>query len=331
MRDIYLRIHYGCDDRFKKVSRTIRTHAPYFKEIRVTNFGPDKNTEKFADLLREFPNLKVVNMGQHYHACITEDLLRHHFMDVPDGEWAAWLDSDWRLPPYFLDHMEEEIDKAEKGGFNHIYSYQRAHYKILPDGTHEEYSEAVVERMVKEWTENPTNPHNCYGFPMLQKVDKKNIYSAGFLGNHSYVLHIPYNKCYVPRMYHLHMRDFSDQAYCSTMAHQSWWFIGHNVFKPEEQAAIYNSWEYDALENFKLTHRCFNSNHFHEMKDDPIFREKLRELWKRFENSKIFGCQQMYRMAVKYNMEFLGSDTIDIPCDGVCCNYKCGKIKDLPI
>ena len=266
-------------------------------------------------------------MGRHYHACITEDLLRHHFMDVPDGEWAVWLDSDWRLSPYFLDHMQEEIDNAEKEKQTHIFSCQLGHYimKNVNDD-YEEYTQAVVDRYVSQW-----EAKLGYGYPIAQKVDKKNIYASGFIGNHSYIIHVPYERRNLPKMYHLHMRDFSDQAYCSTMAHQSWWFIGHNVFKPEEQAAIYNSWEYNALENFKLTHRCFNSNHFHEMKEDPIFREKLRELWKRFENSKIFGCQQMYRLATKYNMEFLGTDIIDIPCDGVCCNYKCGKIKDLPI
>ena len=328
MRNVYLRINYGCDDRFKKVSRTIRVSAPHFKEIRVTNFGPDKNSEKFSDLIKEFTNLKVIDMGRFYHACITEDLLRHHYMDVPDGEWVAWLDSDWRFPPYFLEHMQEEIEHCEQENKTHLYSCQLGHYVIRPahGNTYEEYTQEIIDRQVEKWEKQLG-----YGFPILQKVDKKNIYTSGFLGNHSYVIHIPYARMNIPKMYHLHMRDFSDHAYCSTMAHQSWWYIGHNVFKLEEQEEIYNSWEYDALENFKIANRCFTSNHFHEMKEDPSFREKLRQLWKRFENSKVFGCQQMYRMAIKYDMEFLGIDTPDIPCDGVCCNYKCGKIKDLPI
>jgi len=311
------------------VSRTIRVSASHFYQIRVTNFGPDKNTEKFSSLLKEFPNLQVVNMGRHYHATITEDLLRHHFMDVPDGEWVGWLDSDWRFPPYFLEHMQEEIDICEQEKFTHLFSFQLGHYKMLDEvGSYEKYTPEVLNRWITHFT---NKIGSCYGFPVLQKVDKKNIYTSGFLGNHSYILHVPYAQKRIPKMYHLHMRDFSDHAYCSTMAHQSWWYIGHNVFKPEEQAAIYNSWEYDALENFKLKYRCFNSNHFHEMKEDPSFRKKLRELWKQFEGSKIFGCQQMYRMATNYDMVFLGTNPMDITCDESCCDYKCGKIKDLPI
>jgi len=331
MRDVYLRIHYGCDDRFNLVSRTIRVSAPYFKEIRVTNFGPDENSEKFSSLLKEFSNLKIVNMGKHYHACITEDLLRHHYMDIADGEWVAWLDSDWRLPSYFLEHMQEEIEICEAGGFNHLFSYQLGHYVKDDDGTYEEFSTEIIDGKVKEWETDPTNIKNLYGFPILQKVDKKNIWCDGLMGNHSYILHIPYNKRCVPRMYHLHNRDFSDHAYTSTMIHQSWWYIGHNVMSLEQQNDVYNSWEYNMLENFKLKHRCFTSNHFHEMKNNPYFNSELRNLFSKFENSKIYICKRMHRMANKYDMVFLGTNPMDIPCDGPCCNYKCGKIKDLPI
>lgn len=335
MRKVYLRIHYGCDDRFNMVSRTIRVSAPYFHQIRVTNFGPDQNTEKFAGLLAEFPNLQVVNLGKHYHMCITEDLLRHHYMDVPEGEWVAWLDSDWRFPPYFLEHMQEEIDNCEKNNFNHLFSVQRGHYFKNPDGTYEEYTQEVIDRMMIELEAHVAKgwevSGNTYGWPILQKVNKANIWTNGFLGNHSYSLHVPYNKNIVPRMYHLHMRDFSDHAYCSTMAHQSWWYIGHNVFPLNEHQGIYNSWEYNMLENFKLKHRCFTSNHFHEMKKDPAFLEKLRELFLHFKDSGIFGCQQMYRLANQYNMVFLGANPSDLPCNGVCCQYKCGRLIDLPI
>lgn len=323
MRNVYLRIHYGCDDRFNLVSRTIRVSAPYFYQIRVTNFGPDKNTEKFSELLKEFPNLQVVNLGKYYNMNITEDLLRHHFMDIPDGEWGAFLDSDWRFSPYFLENMQKEIEICEQQNFNHLFSYQIAHYKL----GEAEYTEESLEKLFKLWEDVP----DSYGFPLLQKIDKKNIWTDGFIGNHSYILHVPYNKRSVPKMYHVHMRDFSDHAYCSTMIHQSWWYIGHNVFRKEEQDAIINSWEYDLLERFKHIHKCYTSNDFHEMKESPEFVQKLKALFLQFRDSKIFGCQQMYRMASKYDMVFLGTNPTDVPCNGPCCHYKCGKIKDLPI
>lgn len=323
MKKIYLRIHYGCDDRFKLVSRTIRVSAPYFHQIRITNFGPDKNTEKFSNLLKEFPNLEIVNLGKYYNMNITEDLLRYNFMDIPDGDWGAFLDSDWRFPPYFLEHMQEEIEICEQQGKNHLFSYQIAHYK--PNDI--ELTEGRLEELYKLWEENP----NSYGFPILQKIDKKNIWTDGFIGNHSYILHVPYNKRPVPKMYHLHMRDYTDHGYCSSMIHQSWWYIGHNVFQKSEQDGIVNSWEYNELERFKHIHRCYTSNEFHEMKKDPVFMDKLKQLFLKFEHSQIFSCQQMYRMATKYNMVFLDNDPTELPCEGPCCNYKCGKIKDLSI
>lgn len=326
MKNVYLRINYGCDDRFNMVSRTIRVSAPYFKQIRIANLGPDKNSEKFSLLLKEFPNLCISNLGKYYHSNITEDLVRYHYMDIPDGEWGLVLDSDWRLSPYFLEHMQEEIETCEMNGFNHIFSYQLAHYKFGPNDTYTEYTQEEINKRIEEWSNKP----DSYGFPLLQKIDKKNLWFNGFLGNHSYVIHIPYNKKYVPKMYHLHLRNFGDHAYCSSMIHQSWWYIGHNVFKPEEQAATYNSWEYDAIENFKIKYRCFTSNDFHEMKETPEFCEKLKNLFLLFKDSKVFGCRQMYSMATKYDMMFLETNS-DLPCNGVCCNYKCGKIKDLPI
>lgn len=323
MKNVYLTIHYGCDDRFNMVSKTIRVSAPYFYKVRVANFGPDENSNKFSKLLAEFPNLEVLNLGKYYNMNITEDLLRYSFMNIPDGDWGAFLDSDWRFPQYFLEHMQEEIEICEQQNFNHLFSYQVGHY--IP-GT-PEYTDAAFEVMYKKWEEAP----ETYGFPILQKINKNNIWTDGFIGNHSYILHVPYNKRPVPKMYHLHMRDFSDHAYCSTMIHQSWWYIGHNVFQINEQDEIVDSWEYDLLERFKHIHKCYTSNHFHEMKKSPDFVEKLKKLFLKFEHSKIFGCQQMYRMASKYNMVFLGTDPIEMPCNGPCCTYKCGKIKDLPI
>lgn len=318
MRNVYLRIHYGCDDRFNLVSRTIRVSAPYFYQIKVTNFGPDKNSEKFSDLLKEFPNLQVANLGKYYNMNITEDLLRYNFMDIPDGEWGAFLDSDWRFSTSALENMQTEIEACDQEGYNHIFSYQLAHF--LP--REPKFTEESINNYMKFWKENP----DSYGFPLFQKIDKKNIWTDGFMGNHSYILHVPYNKKPVPKMYHLHIRDFSDHAYCSTMIHQSWWYIGHNVFKKEEQDVIINSWEYNLLERFKHIHKCYTSNDFHEMKDSPDFLEKLKILFLQFENSKIFGCQQMYRMASQYNMIFLGTNPPDYSCGGPCCDYRYGKI-----
>ena len=329
MRDIYLRINYGCDDRFRLVSRTVRVSAPYFKEIRVVNLVPDRNSEKFTKLMKEFPNLKISNMGRYYHATITEDLLRSHYVDVPDDNWCAWLDSDWRFPQYFLDRMQNTIEICETERMNHVFSYQLGHFVphlMNADGTPKLFTQLHLDQQIANWSANPGG----YGYPILQKVNKKNLWTDGFMGNHSYVLHIPYNKRIFPDMYHLHHRDFTDYGYCSTMIHQSWWYIGHNVMQKEEQAAIYNSWEYNTMENFKLKHRCFTSNHFHEMKEDFAFREKLRDLFKQFENSKIMACQQMYRMATIYDMVFTGADPDDLKCDGVCCQYNCGKISDIP-
>jgi len=325
MRDVYLRINYGSVERFRMVSRTIRVSAPYFKEIRVFNFGTDENAEKFKDLLQEFPNLKISNYGKHHHSTLTEDLIRCFFIDVPDGAWISWLDSDWRFPQYFLDHMQEEIGICEAGGFNHLFSYEWGH-NLDPNADHN-YTQSSIDAFIKEQELHPDN----YGWPILQKVDKKNLWCDGFMGNHSYFIHIPYNKRCVPRMYHLHNRDYSDHAYCSSIIYQSWWYIGHNVFEIKEQNDVYNSWEYDMLENFKLRHNCLTPNKFHEMKKDPSFVTILRNLFIKFKDSKIAQCQQMYRMANKYDMVFLGTDPIDYPCDGPCCKYHCGKIGDLPI
>ena len=327
---LHLRINYGCDDRFKMVSRTIRVSAPYFGNIRIVNLGPDKNTEKFIPLLKEFPNVRVSNMGKYYHALITEDFLRSHYADVPDGEWCAWLDSDWRFPQYFLDNMQNCIEICEHEKMNHIFSYQLAHFPtqlINPDGIPMPFTQKHLDERIAKWKENDQE----YGWPVFQKVEKKNLWTDGFLGNHSYALHVPYNKRIFPDMYYVHCRDFSDHGYCSTMIHQSWWYLGHNVMTKEEQAAVYNSWEYNMMENFKLKHHCYNSNHFHAMKEDPSFCEKLRELFLQFKDSKLLACQQMYRMATQYGMVFINVDQDDLKCDGVCCQYKCGRVSDIPV
>lgn len=316
MKKIYLRINYGGDDRFNLTSKTIKLSAPYFEKIIVCNFGPDENRNKFLPLLNQFSNLTVDNLGKYYHMNITEDLLRYSYKYVNDGDWIAMLDSDWRFPQYFLDNMQSEIEKCETEGYNHIFSYQLGHF--LNDESKYHYSQEKLNTIIEKWKNNP----NSYGWPILNKVDKKNLWTDGFYGNHCYDLFVPYNKKNIPEMFHIHIRDFSPHGYCSSMIFQSWWYIGHNVFPLENHKEINNSWEFCEIETFKIKHSCFTPNHLRKCMEDFNFLNLLKTLFLKFENSKIFACKQMYDMASKYEMNFINNDPSEIECNGVCCKYK---------
>lgn len=328
MINVHLRIHYGGEERFDMVRRTIEVSYPYFKTVRVTNFGPDENAHRFNLLTAKISNLTVVNYGRQYYQSITEDLLRSHVMDVPDGEWVAWLDSDWRFPQYFLDHMQDEIAICENGGFNHLYSYQLGHTLddrpfITPFGHKKIFhmTKEDIDIFVNYCYKNPST----YGWPVLQKVDKKNLWLDSFYGNHTYYLHVPYNKREVPEMYHLHFRHFDPDAYCGTMLYQHWWYIGHNVFSLDAHECIMNSKEFKQIEDFKHKHHCYTSNELRVlMKTNKSFLDELKILFLSFENTNIFACKQMYNIAC-HDMK-IWSTPSESECNGVCCQYKSGKI-----
>jgi len=331
MKKIHLRIHTGADDRFEYISRTIKVSAKYFDTIRILNLGPEKNSLKYKELLSRFSNLEVVNFEKHYTLCVTSDILRHHYHDIPDGDWICWLDSDWRLPQTTLDKMQTEIEIAENEGFNCIYSYQVghsivpfAHYLFVSPGNIAEINNIHIDHVLEMFRKVP----DSYGWPLLQKVDKKNLWLDSWYENHGYVLPVPYNKKPIVEMYHLHIRDFTDKEYCKTMTYQCWWYLGHHVFSQEEQYAIINSEEYKKIEAFKLKYKCFTSHHLIEMMKDDCFKEELKSLFLTFSESKIVSCKQMYNMASIYNMEF--TPTITEPdCKCKACKYNDGYIKDI--
>lgn len=326
MIDVHLKIHYGGEQRYDMVRKTILVSAPYFKTVQVVNFGPDENSKVFIPLTQSISNFSISNLGKYYHACITEDLLRHHVMTVPDGDWLAFLDSDWRFPESSLKKMQEEIELCEKEDYNAIFSYQLGH-SLENKFFQTEYGTRIFnydQEMMNRIFRNIELEPNRYGWPILQKIDKKNLWCDGFLGNHCYYLFVPYKKKIVPHFFHYHFRDFDDYAYCSTMLFQSWWYVGHNVFPTEEHSYIINSEEYKNINLFKNKHKCYTSNQLREKLKNLNFSEELKSLFLTFENSQIFGCQQMYKIA-KNDMK-LWTTPLESECNGLCCQYNGSSI-----
>ena len=332
MKKVHLRINYGADDRFNIVRNTLTCSHKYFETIRLVNLGPDDNSDKFAGLTTKFSNLTISNYGRYYHMCETEDLFRSHYSDIPDGDWAIWLDSDWRLPDYFLKNMHKEIDICESEGFTHIFSYQLAHhlgdshianeYCAKSSG----YTQHDLDQSFLRMREDPGR----YGWPLLQKMDKASEWCDSFLGNHPYIIHMPYKIKRVPEMYHLHFRDYSDKAYCGGSLFLCWWYLGHHVFSIEEQLEIQHSWEFDAFEAFKKKHSCFTSTQLHTKikANDIAFVEELKQLCLKFKDSTIYSCKQLFRLADQYNMQFYKAPD-EYKCDGVCCQYDGKNILEL--
>ena len=331
MKKIHLRIHTGADDRFEYISKTIKVSAKYFDTIRILNLGTLNNSSKYAELLKTYSNLQIVNFETHYTLCVTSDILRHHYHDVPDGEWICWLDSDWRLPQSVLDKIQIEIQNAENEGYNCIYSYQVGH-SIVPTEHHvmlssfntKEENDIRLTNLLNYFRQSP----DSYGWPLLQKVDKNNLWFDSWFENHGYVLPVPYNKKPVVEMYHLHIRDYSPHEYCRTMTYQCWWYLGHHVFSQDEQYYIINSVEYKQIETFKLKHKCFTSHQLDEKLKDETFKNELKTLFLTFKDSKIFSCGQMYNMAVLYDMDF-NHTAPEPPCECVTCKYTDGYVKDI--
>lgn len=327
MKKVHLRINYGGEERLDMVRKTIIVSAPYFTTIQLVNFGPDINSLKFSSLLTNVPNLSIVNLGKYFHCCITEDLLRHHVMNISDGEWVIWLDSDWRLPQCFLDNIQIEIEKCESEGSNALFSYQLGHTlddRYMPTEYGNKcfnYNIEMIDLFLKKVKENPDR----YGYPILQRVDKSNLWCDSFLGNHTYFLFVPYTKRIVPHMYHYHYRHFDEYAYNSTMLFQSWWYIGHNVFPIQDHINILNSWEYKKMEEFKVFHNCYTANELRLKLQNSEFVYQLKELFLSFKNTTIFGCKQMYNLAFEHNMTLLTTPP-ESDCNGICCQYNVGKI-----
>lgn len=328
MRDIHLRIHYGADDRFDVASKTIICSRNYFKTIRLVNLGPDVNSEKFVPLTKKIPGVSISNYGRFFHMCETEDTLRSNFMDVPDGDWAIWIDSDWRLPEYFLQNMQKEIETCEKEGINHIFSHQIQHQIVIAE-KYDVYRDYNAAKLLYRFNAMRAHPES-YGWPILQRVDKKNIYCASKLGNHPHMLHVPYNKKHIPEMYHLHFRDFRPGPYCGSSTFLCWWYMGHHVFKLEEQIEIQKSEEYRKLEAFKTKHKCFTSTQLHERikANDTAFLAELKELFLTFKDTNLFSCKQMYQLANEYDMKFYKAPNEE-RCTGLCCVYEGKNIIDL--
>jgi hypothetical protein len=333
MNKVHLRIIYGADERYPLVRNTILTHYKYFDSVLIWNSGPDENAKVFDNLLSCVPNAKVFNYGRYYHMTNPEDATRAFTVDIPDGEWLLYLDSDWRLPESFLINMRKEIDIMEKENFNHLFSSQFSHHigSITNDweSTKINYTQEQLIEMAK------STSIDSYGQPILQRVDKKNIWCDSFIGNHGYMLHIPYNKKHIKYMYHFHIKDYGDHSICSSVIPLAWWYIGHigNHFSTEDQMYIQNSWEYKALEQFKSDHKCYTSNQlFEKLKStDQSFTSDLKSLFLLFEKSTIYPCQQMYKMAVEFNMKFLETfEETKCNCNGICCLYDGKYIKDYP-
>lgn len=331
MPKIHLRIHTGADDRFEYISKTIKVSAKYFETIRILNLGPADNSLKYNELLKKYNNLQVVNFENHYTLCVTSDILRHHYHDISDGEWICWLDSDWRLPQTVLDRMQDEIILAESEGYNSIFSYQIGHSTekfdhhlfVSPTNTKEK-NDSHIDAVLNEFRKNP----DSYGWPLLQKVDKKSLWFDSWYENHGYSLPVPYKKKPIVDMYHIHIRDFTEKEYCKTMTYQCWWYLGHHVFSQDEQYYIINSLEYKKIESFKLKHKCFTSHQLYERLKDNQFKSELKELFLTFANSNIVSCKQMYNMAALYDMNFSPTKP-EPPCECKACKYNEGYVKDL--
>jgi len=331
MPKIHLRIHTGADDRYEYISKTIKVSAKYFDSIRILNLGPSKNSFKYKELLTKYPNLEVVNFENHYTLCVTSDVLRHHYHDIPDGEWICWLDSDWRLPQSVLDNIQKEIVIAEQEGYNCIFSYQVGHsiehfdhHLFVSPSNSKEENDKHIDNALNLFRQAP----DSYGWPLFQKVNKNTVWFDSWFENHGYAIPIPYNKKPIVDMYHVHVRDFTDKEYCRTMTYQCWWYLGHHVFSQEEQYLIINSEEYQQLEKFKIKHNCFTSHQLDEKLKDDIFKNELKQLFLTFKDSKITSCKQMYNMANLYDMNFSYTKP-EPPCECKACKYNDGYIKDL--
>lgn len=331
MSNVHLTINYGGEERFEFVRKTIKVSAPYFTTIRVMNYGPDENGVRFDEITKQYSNVSVVNLGRYYHACITEDLLRYGVMTIPDGEWLMFLDSDWRLPQIFLDNMQKEIDICDSEGCNILHSYQNAHIlQDIPDvspGTIRNFN--FTQEQIDKFVSDVDVRRDSYGWPLLQKIDKSNVWFDGILGNHCYYRVWPNKVREVPYMYHMHFRHFDEYAYDSTLLFFSWWYVGHNDHEVANQEFTQNSKEHAAIEALKLRHNCFTSNSLRSMiKTNVEFLKDLTNVFLSFEKTEIFTCKQMYRIAAKYNMK-MWNTPLEERCDGVCCRYKEGQIFDL--
>jgi len=327
MKKIHLKINYGGEERYEFVRKTIIVSAPYFTTVTVLNFGLDEKSDRFLPLMSQFSNFSIANLGKYYHQTITEDLLRYQVMHIPDGEWILWLDSDWRLPLFFLENMQKEVETCESQGKTSLFSYQIGHSltDINAENGHGtyiwNYTVPMVNKLVKSFTERP----DSYGFPLIQKVDKNAIWCDSVTGNHCYYLFVPYLPCHIPSMYHFHFRHFDDHAYCSTKLFQQWGYVGHNDFEIEHQREISNSWEYKSIEDFKIKHNCCTNESLRILLKDAKFVDELRALFMLFDKTKINGCQEFYRLADKYDMK-IWSTPLQADCNGVCCHYKEGRI-----
>lgn len=324
MPKIHLRINTGADDRYEYIAKTIKISAKYFDSIRILNLGPSKNSAKYKELLAKYPNLEVLNFENYYTLCVTSDILRHHYHDIPDGDWICLLDSDWRLPQNVLDKMQTEIELAESEGYNCIYSYQighsttpTEHHLMLSSFNTKEENTKRLNNALDYFRQTP----DAYGWPLLQKVYKNNLWFDSWFENHGYVLPVPYNKKPIVEMYHLHIRDYSDNEYCRTMTYQCWWYLGHHVFSQEEQYLIINSEEYQQLEKFKIKHNCFTSHQLDEKLKDNVFKNELKHLFLTFKDSKITSCKQMYNMASLYDMNFTHTKP-EPPCECELCKHN---------
>ena len=332
MKRIHLRIHYGPDERFDMVCRTVVTHHSYFETVRILNLGPDENSKRF-EKIKFVPNLKIMNFGKHYHMCENDDSLRTHFIGTENGDWMVWLDTDWRLPEYFLENMQNEIEKCESEDFNCIYSYQLGHHLQTEDqgwnptgARGYSWSQEELNERFELLKKQPQH----YGWPLLQKVDKRNTRFCSYLGNHPHQVTTPVKRKIIREMYHLHFRDFGNKAYCGTNIYLGWWYLGHHVFKPEEQLEIQQSKEFNDIENFKKEHKCFTSNQLHDRikNNDTQFIEKLKNLFLSFKDTNIFLCKQMYRLANEFDMQFYKVPP-ESGCNKTCCIYKGNPISQI--
>jgi hypothetical protein len=332
MRDIHLRINYWADDRFDVVSKTIIASYPYFKSIRLVNIGPDANSDKFIPFTKKIPHLSISNFGKYYIMCETEDILRSHFADIPDGDWGIWLDSDWRLPEAFLKNMQKYIEECESEAIPHIFSVQMAHHigeGAVPTFLSIKSRDFMEEDIQTAYAKVKQYPEQ-YGWPLLQKITKKNIFTSSQLGNHPHILQIPYKFKTIPEMIHFHFRDYNEKAYNGSIIYLAWWYIGHHVFTAEEQRKIQKSEEYRKIEEFKHKHKCYTSTQLHHRikSRDVQFIEELKQIFLSFKDTEIFTCQHMYKLANNGNMVFYDAPP-EPRCSGICCEYNGKNIHDL--
>lgn len=333
MKNVHLSINYGGEERFDFVRKTVIVSVPYFTTVRIYNFGPDENARRFDELVRKYPNFSVVNLGKHHFGAITEDLLIHHYMTLPNGDWSISIDSDWRLPKFFMENIQNEIEICEKEGYNCMYSYQIAHTlikEIYPSSNGElnfDYTQDYIDKFIKTREQNP----ECYGWPLLQKVDKENVMVNSFLGNHCCHYPLPYKCRKSFGMLHMHFRHFDEYAFDSTKLFYSWWYPAYNpeVNAVQQQLDAQDSWEAKEVQKFKLKYNCFTSNQLRELlKSNLEGRTELKQLSLSFKDSKMISYVEMYRLASNHNME-PWTTPLEQPCNGICCLYNEGRIFDI--